>query len=527
VPLADLLERGFFPKELPRPFVTSSFASLVSQAGALSGDFAKKAEKGSGMPVSKLGRYSLARGGLFRRQLSIPNPLPYFHLARELIGGWTEVAPQVAGTALSATTPEFKTIGRAINGKWAQSARPQLAQRSRIGRRYVLQTDISRFYGSIYTHSIPWALHSKPTAKANHSFALLGNRLDYWVRMGQDQQTIGIPIGPDTSLVIAELLMQRCDETLAAKMPKVQGHRFIDDYELCFDTRTQAEDAYHILETCLGDFELALNAKKTSVLELPLPLEASWAKDLKRFSFRTSKSGQAADLAHFFSTAYELHATNPNEAVLQFAIARLRNLKLDPSNWDHFQQLCLLCVAPEPATLPYVLERLIAEKNAGAGPLVPELQDILNNLIADHSALRHSSEVANSVWACLALGLKMNARAVDAVSACEDSVVALLALDCEANGLVGKPLDKTLWASRMTTQDLYEEHWLLAYEANIKGWLPSAHTGDHVDADPNFSFLKSNGVSFYDKHLGAPAPAAPVPLPTLPTPPQQNFLMSP
>jgi hypothetical protein len=37
---------------------------------------------------------------------------------------------------------------------------------------------------------------------------------------------------------------------------------------------------------------------------------------------------------------------------------------------------------------------------------------------------------------------------------------------------------------------LYDEHWLLAYEANVKGWLPSVSGTDHVAADPNFGFLK-------------------------------------
>jgi hypothetical protein len=101
-----------------------------------------------------------------------------------------------------------------------------------LGRRYILQTDINQFYRSIYTHTIPWALHSKPTAKVNRTLALLGNKIDYWVRMGQDQQTVGIPISPDTSLVLAELIMHRCDEELESKLPRVvRGHRFIDDYE--------------------------------------------------------------------------------------------------------------------------------------------------------------------------------------------------------------------------------------------------------------------------------------------------------
>ncbi len=530
MPLTDLLTKGYFPKELPRPFVTAPFAAVMTSGVPLPGDFAKKAAKGNRLPTGQAATYSLARGGLLRRQLGICNPLHYFLLCKEMIQNWASIGPRVGGTALAATTPEFKATGRAIDGKWPQRARHELAQSTRLGRRYVLQTDISRFYDSIYTHSIAWALHTKATAKANRRLNLVGNKIDYWVRMGQDQQTVGIPIGPDTSLVMAELIMQRCDDELLTQLPGLKGHRFIDDYELSFRTRTEAENAFHILDTCLSKFELALNPKKTQVLELPLPLEAAWATELRRFTFPpVSQAAQAANLTNYFSRAYALHSANPGESVLQFAVARLRDLNVDPANWVQFQRLLLLCVIPEPASFPYVLEQIIIRKNAGAGPIVPDLEEIANTLIESHSVLKHSSEVANAVWASLALGLPQHNKAVDLISQCDDPVVALLALDCEQQGLVSKPLDKTLWATHMTPEALYDEHWLLSYEANVKNWLPSAGGGDHVAADVNFGFLKANGVYFYDESLAAPpaaapAVAAPVPLPTMPTVPMPEGL---
>lgn len=527
--LRELLHRGYFPKELPRPFVTEPFATKITCATTLPGDFTKWPAKGNKFPAAKTTLYSHPRSGLFRRLLSICNPVCYYLLSKELVENWAVIAPMVSGSPLAATSPEFKRHknDRAINGKWSLTDRPDLAQIGRLGRRYVLQTDINRFYPSIYTHSIPWALHTKPVAKSNHSLALLGNNLDYWVRMGQDQQTVGIPIGPDTSLVLAELIMHRCDEELVKKLPQVKGHRFIDDYELSFETRTEAEDAFHVLEMCLAEYELALNPKKTQVMDLPLPLEATWATVLKQFTFRNSKAAQAADLSSFFSTAYSLHTEYPEDAVLQFAVARLRSLSLDPANWPLFQRLLLLCVIPNPASFPYVLERIIRYKNAGATPMLSDLEEIANTIIVRHSVLNHSSEVANAVWACLALGLRMHDQAVDSISRCDDVVVALLALHCEQQGLTSKPIDKTVWSTHMTDDSLYDEYWLLAYEANIKGWLPPLNGSDYVAADANFGFLKANGVFFYDTALAVPAGTAPIPLPSLPTVPPFSSKYSP
>ena len=33
----------------------------------------------------------------------------------------------------------------------------------------IVRADISQFYGSLYTHSLPWALHTKAVAKASSS----------------------------------------------------------------------------------------------------------------------------------------------------------------------------------------------------------------------------------------------------------------------------------------------------------------------------------------------------------------------
>lgn len=513
--LVDLLSRGYFPKELPPPFTSASFAAWIGNS-APAGDFAKTLSSKPKIRRAKFCRYSLARGGLLRRPLAICHPVAHYLLCKEIVGSWAQILPWVQGTAISSTDPEDKTSGRAVDGRLPQSARSAEARQKRLGRRYILQADVSRFYSSIYTHSIPWAMHTKPVAKANKSKTLLGNRLDALLRLGQDDQTIGIPIGPDTSLVIAEMLMQRCDQYLEGQVPGVRGFRFIDDVELSFMTQAEAEEAHQKLEACLSDYELALNPRKTLIRELPLPLEARWATELKRAKPRKAQPQQAADLGHFFDIAFSLHSEYPGEAVLQFAISILQYETIQPQNWSLFQKLLMLCSLPEPACFPWAIRQIIQRVNAGAVGLIPEISEVANSLILSHSPLRHSSEVANAVYACLALGLTMEESAVDAISKCDDPVVALLALDCEQRNLVAKPLDKTLWSTHMNADGLYDEFWLLAYEANVKNWLPNSGGTDFVATDPNFSLLKAGGVRFYDATMNpATAPVAAAP-PTAP-----------
>ena len=77
-----------------------------------------------------------------------------------------------------------------------------------------------------------------------------------------------------------------------------------------------------------------------------------------------------------------------------------------------------------------------------------------------------------------------------------DSVVALLLLHAHAKGLIPGSQFTAQLIPFMTAQDLRSEMWLLAYEANVKGWLP--FHADFVAADGFFRYLKQNKVSFYN-----------------------------
>jgi hypothetical protein len=75
----------------------------------------------------------------------------------------------------------------------------------------------------------------------------------------------------------------------------------------------------------------------------------------------------------------------------------------------------MLCSLPEPACFPGAIRQIVLWVNSGQVGLIPEIAQIANSLIVTHSPLRHSSEVANAAYACLALGLTMEDAAVDAI----------------------------------------------------------------------------------------------------------------
>src|SRR5262249_29292653 len=68
---------------------------------------------------------------------------------------------------------------------------------------------------------------------------------------------------------------------------------------------------------------------------------------------------------------------------------------------------------------------------------------------------------------------------------------------CSA-GLMDPALNTAKWETFMRVGDLRGEQWLLRYEANARGWLPSVGGSDHVALTDSFAFFKTQGVHFYE-----------------------------
>ena len=86
--------------------------------------------------------------------------------------------------------------------------------------KFSYDTDIADCYGSLYTHSIAWAIETIGIAKKQRDGKLLGNTIDAHIRNMQYGQTNGIPQGSVLMDFIAEIILGYMDELLAAEISK-------------------------------------------------------------------------------------------------------------------------------------------------------------------------------------------------------------------------------------------------------------------------------------------------------------------
>ncbi|PSV03813.1 reverse transcriptase [Photobacterium leiognathi subsp. mandapamensis] len=170
-----------------------------------------------------------------------------------------------------ANDEEISDTAETVNGWWQEVEQESINKA--LEYKYLFTTDIANFYPSIYTHSIPWAIHTKEVAKPiRGSNANLGNRIDFALRQMRWGQTNGIPQGSALMDFIAEIVLGYADEMLGQKLDDegvVDYHiiRYRDDYRVFTNSKEDAEAIARHLTVILRELGLQLNASKTSLSE--------------------------------------------------------------------------------------------------------------------------------------------------------------------------------------------------------------------------------------------------------------------
>lgn len=492
----SLVRRGYVPKEFVPAVKSTSFADSL---GTLSGVISSPP-----LPASKCSYHSIPKVKLFRRLIAFPHPLHQAALAGILEEHWSELQTHMAASLISQSSLEEDPDQKSALKRKATFEDLPLERAARsCASRYLLRADLSRFYQTIYTHSISWALHSKAIAKSQKfNKKLAGNLIDMAVRNTQDQQTIGVPVGPETSDLIAELIGVSIDKELQEALPNLSGIRYVDDFNLYFSTRSAAENALVVMTAAVKEFELEINQFKTDIVELPESLEPFWKTELRSFSIRPES--QHHDLFGFFSRAFDLTTKFPTSSVLKYAVTRSSGFKVSPDEWPSYESFLLNSLMGEPALFPVFAQIMLKYRDEGYPVNLERLEATLWEICQYHSNYQQGYEVAWSLWVAKLFYLKVPDTVHSRLSKMDDPLVSLLALDLRAQGLA-LALDTTQWDASMTGNELWSANWLLAYEAHIKGWLSSKLGDDYIGNDAFFSELRKQGVSFYDEAEGQPA----------------------
>ena len=301
---------------------------------------------------------------------------------------------------------------------------------------------------------------------------IYGDSIDEALTWCQNQQTMGVPIGPDISLIIAEIIACHIDKLVEQRLKRKKidwtGFRYYDDYSMFFHSELDAQTALNELRIVLAEFELKINDEKTAISISSNGLEKDWALALKSFFFRPSDSDQKGDIWNFFSLAFKYAKEYPNESVLKLALNKFTFVRIEKEYWDFFESLLFRLGLAEPASLAKISKILVSYKNLVSKS---KLKVFCFEMINRNFQKSNDYELAWALWLLKEFEIQPTKDVYTSIFKSKSVCASLIALDLINQNIVIKTFDYTDIEELFSTENLNKQYWLLIYECVYKGWL--------------------------------------------------------
>lgn len=538
-----LIEKGYFPKEIPPAFHTDVLANNLDEirnrwntfvdinTTQLVGESRSVWNSRKSLFFSKYSSsegcvYSISKGKLARRILKLPNPKHFIKVTELICSKWLDIQSifSISNYSTSYPVDEENPNKRAVRtfSKNVQDLRNTMIEIS-VDKLVQVKLDISKFYPTIYTHAISWSMLGKAVAKEyykktneelnsliasgdiNAILYKFSDELDVAVRACQDKQSVGIPIGPDTSHIISEILTCRIDYDFRNQFSNldVQGCRYYDDYYFFVNSKDEADVVIKGLQKILNLYQLEINDKKVEVKEFPLAFENDWVTDLHRFEFKNTNLTNS--LKHYFSLLWGIGEKNYSRTdwIFKYALRTFEfgSTVITEESWRIFENLILKTALIQPAVLDIVAKILLKYEEFIDDKSLLKIKTLIESVIKVHAPINHNFETSWALWIAKRFKIEIEKTVATEVIATNDpiSILILLCLD-KVDGLVKDNPDYTSIEQQLDNNVLFSELWILAYESVRKGWL--------VPIDPNlienngfFKILNDLDVDFFDCSL--------------------------
>lgn len=487
-----IVQKGYLPAELPPPFSTESLVHHLPLLRKLLDQLDER--------QSECGLHSIPKKGGGRRNVYIPNPRQHIQLSRAL-------AIQVAYYKAAPAQRSYRSLSRIAKAQ-TRAYKPRFhfseLQKQRVllstGSRYLLQLDIEQFYESISTSRVAEVLQAMPPELQKLSRKqLLKTNIPNLLKLSNTGRTTGIPVGPDTSFLIAEMVGTAIDKRIQDELPSAKGIRYIDDFYFYVKDEEEAGHITHVVEDILDSFDLKLNDSKRQLLPMPERIVAGWSSQLRAYDYsKSGVSAQQMELLRYYSDVSDLFHQYPGESVMKFGVSRISNLYVHKANWPLYEALLLRSAMADPRTLAVINRILFTYADKFDYALNKEkISSTLSQIVIQYGREGSGFETAWAIWTCLTLRVDVSEEAAGVIAKMDDPVVALLALDLIDQGFMKAEHSFTeRWKTRMTGDDLYGPYWLVAYQAAVNEWLPVSE--DYMQQDVFFDQLRSWNVHFYD-----------------------------
>lgn len=500
----QMFEKESLPADLPSIF------SFDQASISLKNNFSKIS---SYLASGKFGIYnlipfSIPRGTSLRRELSIVNPIPQFALCLQVATKWSDIVKHIQQsrfTALTLNKPDKKL-------KSYQFFNIDFPQRqARVAKilatsSYFITCDVSKFFHSIYTHSIPWAIIGKDKGKELWAGRKINNHwssfIDKCIRNMQSAQTIGIPVGPNMSRLIADIILVHleCRPGIQQLVKDCEGVRMVDDLIIGFADEGSAKLFLSVYAKELFSFGLHLNDNKTHVKNsIDFPINRNF-DEMRRFKIDMSGWTKQSNSFHdFFNLAYLCAQESHDQAPVVWACKKLLNTNNTQKHFSTLLTFFLRAAKDFPICLPYLHDFLGAHPSgANAENAYNLLKRWLRGATERAVKSEHHFEI---IWILLihySINFPVNSDIILNSSVERHSLIRLILKILHEKGCIQEKIPLKRWNSEASKAGLNSDQWIFAYESVRRKWTKNSNLISSVKNHSIFSVFLSDNVSFID-----------------------------
>ncbi|MEJ1119765.1 RNA-directed DNA polymerase [Phyllobacterium sp. CCNWLW109] len=440
------VKKGLLPENLPPVFSSNQLWAQFENYGTT--------YIVSSKCVGEAALFNASKRGGQRRIFSIQHPAFVRDQALFFEKNWENILPLIESSKGSASKPIFSQTGNRHVRITPHTALPKIRLKAFSRFKFCLVTDVARFFPSIYTHSIPWALNGKMSSKEDNkanSAQIWGNRLDFILRQSQSRQTIGIAVGPDTSKIVSEILLASVDQSFINRSGKNIPIfiRHVDDYWVGGNTQEECEKHLQHLRMALREFELDINESKTRIISTKLVFGDDWPFELTREVVRSlAEKSERSEPLSILSSIVDRATIDNDEGIIRHTIRAIDRKKLWSKDWEMLEHFLAQCAVQFPHSIDYVA-RVIAWRHRVWSDVDLSLwQDVALLTINQNAATGRDSEVIWSLWLMKELNIKVSRKATDVILANSGPLPLALLSHFSANKLtLDRKLRQKLWAT--------------------------------------------------------------------------------
>ena len=463
-----LLAHGLFSEKLPPIFTSVNFF-----------DYCQSIKHNFQERPSNYINFNSMRETNIPRQLGIPNPMAYQQLCKCLSDNWYKICDRFERYTSNQSHKVSRIHIRKLNKKGALfemnynkwiidgSPEPDLI----MGKKYMVKTDIASFFPSIYTHSIPWALEGKSTAKLDRDRDKWYNKIDCYTQNLKNGETHGLIIGLHASNLLSEIILSVVDFNLHKN--GWNYIRNIDDYICYVNTYEEGQNFVIDLSQGLRAFNLELNHKKTSIDELPLATVAQWVRQINVIKNKTKdETMKFPDVRAYLDNVIEImHDNNDKSSILKYAIKVLSNQKMTDNARTYCVKTLLHYAILFPYLIPIVDEYVFKSHNVDFS-----LIDLFTNKIYQEGLrFRNDEAVYFSLFFAIKYNINITSLNINDLLKTKNCIVFLLSfIYLKKNKKKDECKIIKNYALKMSLSDIdFNQNWIFIYEilpkSNLSG----------------------------------------------------------